>query len=629
MNFFEHQDRARSSTRVLVFLFICAIIALVVVTTLLVIVLLSLFDQGSTAPGLNQALFTSDITFAVSAVVVTVVLLGSLYRLTQLRAGGRAVAEGLGGRLLNVQTRDADERKILNVVEEMAIAAGLQVPQVYLLEDPAINAFAAGYQQQDAVIGVTRGCIENLTREELQGVVAHEFSHIFNGDMRLNIRLIGWLYGIMVIGMVGYYLMRSNTFRHSRGRNNKGGIVLLGLGLMVVGYSGTFFGNLIKAAVSRQREFLADASAVQFTRNPEGIGGALKKIGGYGAQIVSTDTSEISHMLFAHGLRGGFFRLLSTHPPLEQRIRRLDPRWNGEFISAATPTPTVKPATATVSAGPGLATAATGFIASIGNPQPANIVVARQHLDSLPQLLAEAAHNTLGSCLLMHCLIIEASDPLFSAAQLQYLEQQHNAASFTLLQSLREQVVALPRERYLLLVDLALPTLAQLSAQQYRVFMRDLHQLIEADTRVSLFEWSLYRILRCSLDRRKTFSSHHTDLSAAVQECQMLMAAMAKAGQGTATAAQASYAAGMESLQLPVGAGIAWEQGEDVVALDAAVDRLQHLKPLQKPRLLKALAVCIRQDGKIASAEAELLRAVGAVLDCPIPPLVDTELRID
>lgn len=638
MNFFEHQDRARSATRKLVFLFICAIIALTLVTTILVVVLLSLSDQSSSAAApLSQALLTSDVFFGVGAAVITIVLFGSLYRLMQLRGGGQAVAEGLGGRLLNVQTRDADERKILNVVEEMAIAAGLQVPQVYLIEDPAINAFAAGYRQQDAVIGVTRGCITHLSREELQGVVAHEFSHIFNGDMRLNIRLIGWLYGIMVIGMLGYYLMRSSALRPSRGRNNKGAMVLLGLGLMVVGYSGTLFGNLIKAAVSRQREFLADASAVQFTRNPEGIGSALKKIASHGAQIASVDTAEISHMLFAHDLKSGFFGLFSTHPPLEQRIRRLDPNWNGEFASgpaavgvgdaasSAGSADAAENANANASGGAGLAMVS-GLIASIGNPQPANIGVARQQLDSLAPALAEAAHNTLGSCLLMHCLIIEASDPAFTRTQLHYLEQQLNAASFAQLQALRALVAELPRAHYLLLVDLALPALAQLSARQWQVFMHDLGQMIEADRRVSLFEWSLYRILRYSLDRKKVSGGQHADLNTMVPQCQLLMAAMARSGHVTATAARQAYAAGMESLQLPAGADMEWGDGEDVAALDAAMGRLQRLKPLHTARLLEALAVCIRADGSTVGAEAELLRAVGAVLDCPVPPFTGAQL---
>jgi Zn-dependent protease with chaperone function len=342
VNFFEHQDRARSSTRTLVLLFVAAIATLIIITTFLVVTVLSLTETQNGPSSVNFDVVTSDVFLLVTVGVLSVVVLGTLFRFAQLRGGGRSVAQGLGGRLLNVQTRDADERKVLNVVEEIAIASGTPVPEVYLIEDPAINAFAAGFRPQDAVIGITRGSIQQLNRDELQGVIAHEFSHIFNGDMRLNIRLIGWLYGITVIGMIGYYMLRGSQYSYSmrNRKNGKGSLMLLGLGFLVVGYGGTFFGNLIKAAVSRQREFLADASAVQFTRNPEGIGGALKKIGGYpgGTRLAAGNAAEISHMLFGEGLRSGFFGLFATHPSLDERIQRIDPSWIGSKRATATVT---------------------------------------------------------------------------------------------------------------------------------------------------------------------------------------------------------------------------------------------------------------------------------------------------
>jgi HAMP domain-containing protein len=313
--------------------------------------------------------------------------------------------------------------------------------------------------------------------------------------------------------------------------------------------------------------------------------------------------------------------LFATHPPLEQRILRLDPRWDGQYIAAAAQP---KPAQVQPKEAPGIpgaAAAGLGIIASIGNPSVENIVVARQQLDSLPPALAGAAHNTLGSCLLMHCLIIVTSDQQFAAGQLDYLRQQLNATSFRMLETLLQQVGSLPRQHYLLLTDLALPALAQLSQDQYRIFMRDLQQLIQADARVSLFEWCLYRILRYSLDRKRRGLHKQVDLDAAVADCQLLMSAMAKAGQDSKADARAAYQAGMASLELPTTPDLLWKEAEDLGALDKAVNRLLHLKPLQKPRLLKALVICIQHDGVIAGAEGELLRAVGAVIDCPIPPL--------
>ena len=270
---------------------------------------------------------------------------GSLFKIASLSGGGHTVAELLGGRLLHPDTRDADERRVLNVVEEMAIASGSPVPPVYLLEkERGINAFAAGYTPDDAVIGVTRGCIQTLSRDELQGVMAHEFSHILNGDMRLNIRLMGVLFGILLIGIAGWILFRSTLYSGMRASDDrKGGnpLPLIGLALYVIGYVGVFFGRLIQAAVSRQREYLADASAVQFTRNPEGIAGALKKIGAIaeGSKLETPEAGEAAHMYFGDGVGGAWLSLMATHPPLADRIRRVDPSFDGDFskVSLAPP----------------------------------------------------------------------------------------------------------------------------------------------------------------------------------------------------------------------------------------------------------------------------------------------------
>jgi Zn-dependent protease with chaperone function len=637
VNFFEHQEQARGTTRKLVLLFGLAIVTLILITTVLVVAVFGMVEQGERGPVFDRTMLTSDIFLGVAAVVLCIVGFGTWFRMQQLRGGGRVVAESLGGRLLNVQTRDADERKVLNVVEEMAIAAGLPVPPVYLLEDPAINAFAAGFEQRDAVIGITRGSIQQLDREQLQGVIAHEFSHIFNGDMRLNIRLIGWLYGIMVIGMVGYFLMRSSVYRSARGSrgNDKGsGIVVLGLGLLVIGYSGTFFGNLIKAAVSRQREFLADASAVQFTRNPGGISGALKKIGGIGAGITVAETAEISHMLFAQGLQQKFMGLFATHPPLEERIRRLDPRWKGEAATIARVSAGTRSASQLVP-GTGVGQAAVveatvaALVASVGQPDVASVVAAQQQLRGLPATLRDETHSTLGSSLLMHALIVACADPHTASLQQELLRTQLNEASFQLFRQLLQQVYGLVREMYLPLVELALPSLAQLSPPQYRAFMVLQQQLIRADGNLSLFEWCLYRILRHSLERRP-LPKGRLDLQDCHKECVVVLGALAKAGHSDANEAKLACAAGLDSLGVDP-SSVSLEAADSMNAgtidyaldyklLEKALGRLRQLKPLQKPRLLKAMLRCITQDGKVTGAEGELLRAVAAILDCPVPP---------
>ena len=332
MNFFEAQDKARRNTLWLVLLFTLAVAGLIVLTNLF---LLSVYvylktEQFVVSPETLSYFYSWEEFAIVGLGVCLLVLGGSLFKALSLSGGGPTIAEMLGGRLVSHGTTDLQQRQLLNVVEEMAIAAGMPIPQVYLLSDTSINAFAAGLSPANAVIGITEGTLTRLNREELQGVIAHEFSHIANGDMRLNIRLLAILHGILLIGLVGYFMFRSLRFA-GRARKGAGGIFALaaiGVGLMVIGYAGSFFGQWIKAIVSRQREYLADSSAVQFTRNKDGIAGALKKIGGsshVGSYLSSPSAPEYSHAYFANGISSFWQSLFATHPPLETRIRRIEP----------------------------------------------------------------------------------------------------------------------------------------------------------------------------------------------------------------------------------------------------------------------------------------------------------------
>ncbi|HEX5012238.1 MAG TPA: M48 family metallopeptidase, partial [Planctomycetota bacterium] len=331
MNFFESQDAARRRTLGLVLLFGAAVVG-TVLGVQAVVALILLANRDLPRHGQGHAPDTTLVFVATGLAVLAVVVGGSLYKSAQLRRGGRALAEQLGGVHLHGGNADEDGRRLLNVVEEMALASGLPVPDVYVLPDEqGVNAFAAGFTTGDAVLGITAGAVRLLDREQLQGVVAHEFSHILNGDMSLNLRLIGWVHGLLVIGLLGQIILRS--LRYARGGGKKGGglalIVAIGLALLVLGFVGMFFANLIKAAVSRQREYLADAAAVQFTRNPGGLAGALKRIGSLagGGQLRAPAAALVSHMLLAES-RGDWF---ASHPPLEERIRRLEPGWDGRY----------------------------------------------------------------------------------------------------------------------------------------------------------------------------------------------------------------------------------------------------------------------------------------------------------
>ncbi|NJN52560.1 MAG: M48 family metallopeptidase [Gammaproteobacteria bacterium] len=383
MDFFGAQDRARRRTWQLGLLFVAAVVALVLATNLLIAVFAAFTTTQGVGLGFTGVIASTSVEtwLGISALVVFVIAAASLYKYQVVRAGGRAVAEMLGATQLDPATVDFAERRMLNVVEEMAIAAAIPVPPVYLIEEDGINAFAAGLGTDDAIIGVTRGTLDNLDREELQGVIGHEFSHILNGDTRINLRLIAILHGILFLGIIGETVLRGG--RRSRGKG-AGGIALLGIGLLAIGYAGTFFGNLIKAAVSRQREFLADAAAVQFTRNPTGIANALKKIGGsgQGSQLQAAHTREVSHLFFGQAVKFMMNGLFATHPPLERRIFALEPRWDGQYIASDAPGVSTRLGEEMLSLASS-ASAPDAVVAQVGAPDTGHLASAQARIDGL------------------------------------------------------------------------------------------------------------------------------------------------------------------------------------------------------------------------------------------------------
>ena len=411
-----------------------AVAGLVVLTNLF---LLGIFtyarsNQFVFSPEALQGYYSWKEFAIVSGGVCLLIFCGSLYKTMSLSGGGSTIAEMLGGQQVPQATRDPHQRQLLNVVEEMAIAAGMPIPRVYLLEDSSINAFAAGLSPANAVIGVTRGTMTRLNRDELQGVIAHEFSHIANGDMRLNIRLIGVLHGILLIGLIGGWLLRSMRFsgrsRNSKGAGGVAAIAALGLGLLVIGYAGSFFGNWIKSIVSRQREYLADSSAVQFTRNKEGIAGALKKIGGSSSYLASPAAAQYSHAFFAEGLGLLLQSFFATHPPLEKRIRRIEPGWDGVFLPSqvreiASPEPVEQPtsAAAGLAATAAILTSAEQAISQVGTLNEENIEYVRELIVAMPPLLRESAQDAYTARALIYAVLIS-------------LQKDANAASSALQQ---------------------------------------------------------------------------------------------------------------------------------------------------------------------------------------------------
>jgi len=630
-DFFENQDRAHKNTGRLVVLFALAVCGIVAMLYGLAVVVLGYPGQDpytGTMVG-SLAWWNPELLGQVTLAALVIVGGGSLYKVAQLRGGGRTVAEHLGGRLLHVETGDVLERRLLNVVEEMAIASGTATPPVYLLdEERGINAFAAGFSPDDAVIAVTRGCLEQLSRDELQGVVAHEFSHVLNGDMRLNIRLIGVVHGILLIGIIGYFLLRSAAFsgrsRRSGDRGNSGAALLvLGLGLVVVGFLGTLLGNLIKASVSRQREFLADASAVQFTRDPNGIAGALKKIGGLaeGSRVEHPNAPEASHMFFSRGIVSGISSLFSTHPPLIERIRRLDPAFEGGLAEGG--------ATArgdAVGAISGLveADAVGAAIDQIGVTSPAHLRYAADLIAGLPAPVVRAAHEPYGSRALLYALLVNR-DPRSQRTQLEHLAKHADPAVEDETRRLLPVVVGLEEAVRLPLVDMLIPALRQLSPPQYDVFTANVTALIAADRKIDLFEWTLQRILLQHLapgfEKVKAPRVRYASVDRVAGQCQVVLSALARAGGRSEPQAVEAFACGADALGVS-GLALLTRERCGLAPLDEALFALSALAPLEKKRLLRACAVAVSADRRVTVSEGELLRAIADSLGCPMPPLL-------
>lgn len=643
MNFFEHQERARKQTRRLIVLFSLAVIAIVVVANVAILIALGIAAPSTLADGagIAEAVRQRPMVFAVvSLAVVGVVVLASLTRMAGLRGGGSAVARQLGGVPLPDEGGDFHQRRLRNVVEEIAIASGLPVPEIYVLEqEPAINAFAAGYSGSDAVVAVTRGALDRLNRDELQGVIAHEFSHILNGDMRLNIRLVGVLFGILMLNLIG----RRVLLHMPRGRNSRGSapILIIALLLIVVGWVGVFFGRLIKAGVSRQREFLADASAVQFTRQTAGIAGALKKIGGIGegSRLTSSEGEEISHMLFGDGF--GLSGLLATHPPLLQRIRALEPQFRAEQLTSLRAQWRQAPPSgrdedialgfaepqAGLPAESERVTVHAGQVAGhVGNPDEADYRLAHDVLANLPAELAEAAHQRDQATALVLGLLISGR-PEVRAAQRKALEGLVAPEWLTSAWQLSERCRGLHPLQRLPLAELAFPRLRRYPRTALMVLEQSMSTLIHADGQIELFEYALSRLLRVqvleSLDPPRHRSSGRIALMRVRDQAHTLLAIVAQQGHGQFDGAQRAFNAGLA--RVSPGEHHAYQPPSDwIEALDSVLPALDELDSRSKSILLEGLAACVGNDGRLSLNELELLRVICGVLHCPIPPVLFT-----
>jgi Zn-dependent protease with chaperone function len=639
MDFYARQEAARRTTRWLLVAFLISVALVVIAVDAVVAFAMSAADP------------TASPTHAVvgSSIVMLGIICGaSLFKTLSLRAGGGSVARSLGGTRIDRNTGDIALKRLHNVVEEMSIASGVTMPEVYVLEhEDGINAFAAGNSPADAAIAVTRGAATRLKREELQGVIAHEFSHILNGDMRLNIRLLGWTFGLLAVAIVARVVLQSSP--GSGGRNRKdgaGALMLAALAAMVLGYIGVFFGRLLQAAVSRHRERLADASAVQFTRNPVGLSGALLKIAGAGAgsRLITPEAEEVAHMLFAAGLP----RLFSTHPPLEERLKALDPSFRASDLpklAAEAARDSERQRADDAARPPGFSESAPGGIAFTpaadrsvrghaahdiaalaGTIANENVRYAENARVAIPEGLRDFVDSADHARALM-LVVLASKVPEVRVEQHRILEAAYGAEFAARVLTLQPLADSLAPALRLPAVQQLFPALRRLSPAERQRLRDVVAQLANADARIDVFECCITLLLASSLDDLDAGPMHGSaSLMHEIPAIHQLFAILAAQGSDDDQRARRAYEAGI-SVVLPEHrpAFEAIAQWPKVLADSLA--RLAGLRPFAKKVLIEGLVRCIAHDQQLSVEEGELLRTVCSVLHCPLPPILSAAGR--
>ncbi|BES72013.1 M48 family metallopeptidase [Marinobacter nanhaiticus D15-8W] len=643
LGFFERQERARRNTTLLILLFTAAVVLITLVVDLVGYLVTRDIDPS---PHFGAWLTTRQGIFT-SITVIAVIGLGSLIRWIDLAGGGERVARMVGARLLEPSSQDPDERRLRNVVEEMAIASGVPVPDLYVMDnETAINAFVAGYSPGEAVMVVTHGALTELNRDELQGVVGHEFSHILNTDMRINVRLIALLAGILMIGQIGQFLLGSGSrsrYHHSRDNRGQGVMVAVGLALTVVGYIGLFFGRLIQAAISRQREMLADASSVQFTRNPEGIASALYRIGESSSYFQSTShASDMNHMCFGETVRMRFAGWLASHPPIDDRIRAIDPGLLARFRNrrrddlkhaAQAPEQTSDGSLqdrleAGLASLVGRRTAAvapnTRLSDSAGAVTPANEEYAQQLLKRLPDNFRTLLYTRTGAAQFCYSLIFHGMTDAERDTAMQAGEATGTLAfQPELIERFYPTLDALGESIRLPALELAMPALRKLDPSERRLLEQILTGLVRADGRVTLFEFALLSFIRRHLlpEGRQADRVRYRRFGDVADSLGILLSLAARSATHTPDEAQACYSeavAGFEDRTVNLGP---MREKVSSKALVEALNRLRGLSPMLKPAVIDACGHCILRDNQVVVREYEILRLVADQLDCPMPPL--------
>lgn len=647
MDFFQHQDDARRQTGRMVFLFLLSV---VIIIASLNAIFAGFYLYGiNKAPGSLSSLSAQigavplKLWITVTGITLAVIVTGSLYRIYQLSGGGQVVAKMMGARRVTRDTADPGEKQLINIVDEMSIASGVTVPQVYIMDNEAgINAFAAGYKPHEAVVAVTRGCLEQLGRDELQGVVAHEFSHILNGDMRINIRLMGVLNGILIIGIIGGFLIRSTLYsrhRHHRSTSEHGKsafvMVMLGLALIIIGYAGVFFGRLIKAGISRQREYLADASAVQFTRSTQGITDALKKIGDIesGSLVENRHAEELSHMFFGESVKMSLSGIMATHPPLVDRIKKLNKgrippspdvrqkmqqQIEQELAQARQAAAHAEPENPVVNVNPASA------LNNIGNPGEVHILYAAALLQSIPEPVNQALALETGSMALLIALVLDRDDStrqmeieVLRRSELPELESE----AIRLYEALHKL-----GDRYRLpLLDMAIPVLKGLPPEQRQLLITVVKSVIDADRKFKFEELTMYLLISSHLDKDADKADRATisEFAAISKEIELILSLLAWLGETDELKPADIFQIAIADFR-PALPPVTLQQPEQCEpdALIHALQKLALTTPALKGQIVSACMTAVMADEKATQRELEVMRAVCATMGVPVPPVL-------
>lgn len=655
MDFFDYQRKARSKSKLMVLGMVLATFAIVVAVDFLVLIFLgwkgvatlpqTMGTPNSVLNGIFSSAFLSqhvNTLLGSSAAIAGLIGVASVGKIASLRSGGAKVARQLGGDIVTSDSRDPLRRRLHNVVEEISIASGVPVPEVYVLEHEAgINAFAAGYSQSDAAIAVTRGTLDKLNRAELQGVVAHEFSHILNGDMRINIRMMGILFGILVLAIIGRRMLSSGHHNRISSRDGKGTsvIVMIGFGLMLIGYIGLFFARWMKSVLSRQREYLADASAVQFTREPTGLANALKKIAMHSqGSYLATDSEEVSHMLFGAGERPLLFssELFATHPPLMNRIQRIEPHFDeNELIAfgkkmakidhvkheqvALAEQEKERKRKAKKRRRP---FEVERVLSDIGNPQLEQILAAAILADSLPDPLQQAARSVEWAPEVVLFSLLDSVQK-YRNQQLLIVAENMGEHSEKKLQHLIASCKKLTIEHRLPLLEIVFPELKRRPISELEKIRDTIQQMIQATENIEPFEYLLSKVITLHIENakypNKAVIIGNGQLQNAITESVVVLSVLAKHGHKDLPTAQQAFDRGMQSLDV-TNQNMRFTS-DWVQQVDVALVKLNKLRAEDKRQLIIAMSETVMHDGKLSVGEHELLRAICATLHVPLPVL--------